>query len=222
MTNWTWHVISAIWGVWLLYWAAMAFRVKRTIERHNGILYRLLFGACLSALILLRPLSSRLDLNSHLWQTTTALGVLTICIVLAGFAFTVWARVTLGRDWSGDVVFKQDHELIETGPYSIVRHPIYTGLIVMALGTAINYGQVIGFVLLAILLRQRLAEVPPGGTADDQALPGRLRRVQAAGSRAPSRSCFSSKSRRNLLELMLGATRHRVPQTGCHQPGAAL
>ena len=177
-------MISAIWGVWLLYWAAMAFRVKRTVERPNGILYRLLFGACLSSLIFLKPLSSRLGLNSHLWDTTIAIGVLTICIVLAGFAFTVWARITLGRNWSGDVVFKEDHELIETGPYSIVRHPIYTGLIVMALAQRSTTAKRSGSSSWPSLLRQRLAEVPPGGTADDQALPGRLRRVQAAGSRA--------------------------------------
>lgn len=46
------------------------------------------------------------------------------------------------------MTFKQDHELIESGPYALARHPIYTGLILMALGTAINYGRVIGFVLL--------------------------------------------------------------------------
>jgi protein-S-isoprenylcysteine O-methyltransferase Ste14 len=49
------------------------------------------------------------------------------------------------------VTFKQDHELIESGPYALARHPIYTGLIVMALGTAINYGRAIGFVLLVAL-----------------------------------------------------------------------
>ena len=85
--------------------------------------------------------------QSRLWQTTLALGVVTVCMVLAAAAFTVWARITLGRNWSGEVTFKQDHELIESGPYALARHPIYTGLIVMALGTAINYGRVIGFVL---------------------------------------------------------------------------
>ena len=71
--------------------------------------------------------------------------------MLAGAAFTVWARVTLGRNWSAEVTFKQDHELIESGPYALVRHPIYTGLIAMALGTAINYGRAIGFALLLAL-----------------------------------------------------------------------
>ena len=87
--------------------------------------------------------------QSQLWQTTLALGVVTDCIVVAGAAFTVWARITLGRNWSAEVTFKQDHELIESGPYALARHPIYTGMIVMALGKAINYGRAVGFVLLS-------------------------------------------------------------------------
>lgn len=85
--------------------------------------------------------------QTQLWHTTLALGVLTDCIVAAGAAFTVWARIALGRNWSAEVTFKQDHELIESGPYALVRHPIYTGLVAMALGTAINYGRAIGFAL---------------------------------------------------------------------------
>jgi protein-S-isoprenylcysteine O-methyltransferase Ste14 len=89
--------------------------------------------------------------HSQLWQTTLALGIATDLIVLAGGAFTVWARVVLGRNWSAEVTFKEDHELIESGPYALARHPIYTGLIAMALGTAIAYGRAFGFVLLAAL-----------------------------------------------------------------------
>jgi protein-S-isoprenylcysteine O-methyltransferase Ste14 len=73
------------------------------------------------------------------------------CVVLAGAAFTVWARITLGRNWSAEVTFKQDHQLIESGPYALARHPIYTGLIVMALGTAIDYGRAFGFAVLIAL-----------------------------------------------------------------------
>ena len=90
-------------------------------------------------------------MRSQLWETPVALGIVTDCIFIAGVAFTVWARITLGRNWSPEVAFKQDQELIESGPYAIVRHPIYTGLLVMALGTVMNYGQASGFVLFALL-----------------------------------------------------------------------
>jgi protein-S-isoprenylcysteine O-methyltransferase Ste14 len=146
MSNWTWQVIGYTWVIWLVYWVVMAFSTKRTIERGGFVGYRLValivFVGCVVAGRLLH-----LSSQSRLWQTTLALGVLTDCIVLAGAAFTVWARITLGRNWSAEVTFKQDHELIESGPYALARHPIYTGLIAMALGTAINYGRAIGFAL---------------------------------------------------------------------------
>jgi protein-S-isoprenylcysteine O-methyltransferase Ste14 len=62
-----------------------------------------------------------------------------ICVL--GLLVTLWARWTLGGNWSSAVTFKQGHELIRTGPYRLVRHPIYTGLLVMALGTALDFGQ---------------------------------------------------------------------------------
>jgi protein-S-isoprenylcysteine O-methyltransferase Ste14 len=58
-------------------------------------------------------------------------------VAVAGFLFTVWAREHLGRNWSGIVTVKQDHELVVTGPYALVRHPIYTGLLLAFAGTAL-------------------------------------------------------------------------------------
>jgi protein-S-isoprenylcysteine O-methyltransferase Ste14 len=128
----------------------MAFAIKRTIERRGLLGYRVVGAAVFVACVAAGRLLS-LSPQSQSWRTTFALGVATDLIVLAGGAFTVWARVTLGRNWSAEVTFKQDHELIESGPYALVRHPIYTGLIVMALGTAINYGRAVGFALLISL-----------------------------------------------------------------------
>lgn len=55
-----------------------------------------------------------------------------------GLFVTLWARTTLAGNWSSDVTFKQGHELIRRGPYRFVRHPIYTGLLMMCLGAAIE------------------------------------------------------------------------------------
>jgi protein-S-isoprenylcysteine O-methyltransferase Ste14 len=57
-------------------------------------------------------------------------------VTASGLLFTVWARVHLGRNWSGVVTIKEGHELIDTGPYALVRHPIYTGLLVAIFGSA--------------------------------------------------------------------------------------
>src|SRR5664280_467542 len=147
MNDWTSLFIEGCWIAWVDYWVVTAFATKRTVERGGFIGYRLVAGIVIVGLVAAGRLL-HVSSQSQLWQTTLALGVLTDCIVAAGAAFTVWARITLGRNWSAEVTFKQDHELIESGPYGLVRHPIYTGLIAMALGAAINYGHVLGFALL--------------------------------------------------------------------------
>jgi protein-S-isoprenylcysteine O-methyltransferase Ste14 len=150
MNDSTLLVIGCCWIAWVVYWVIMAFATKRTVERGGFFGYRLVAGILIAGLVAAGRL---LHVSSHsqLWQTRLALGVVTDCIVVAGAAFSVWARITLGRNWSAEVTFKQDHELIESGPYALARHPIYTGLIVMALGTAINYGRAIGFGVVVAL-----------------------------------------------------------------------
>jgi protein-S-isoprenylcysteine O-methyltransferase Ste14 len=80
--------------------------------------------------------------------------------MVAGLLFAIWAREHLGRNWSRSVTIKQAHELITTGPYGVVRHPIYTGILAGFLGTAIALSQVRGlvafvfiFVILCVKLR---------------------------------------------------------------------
>jgi len=72
-------------------------------------------------------------------------------VCVSGLFFTIWARRTLAGNWSSDVTFKQGHELIKTGPYRFVRHPIYTGLLIMGLGTAIEIGRLRCFVGLVVV-----------------------------------------------------------------------
>jgi protein-S-isoprenylcysteine O-methyltransferase Ste14 len=71
----------------------------------------------------------------------TVFGALGLALTLAGIAFAIWARLVLGGNWSGLVMgVREGHELVRTGPYAIVRHPIYTGLIVAMVGTALTVG----------------------------------------------------------------------------------
>jgi protein-S-isoprenylcysteine O-methyltransferase Ste14 len=86
-----------------------------------------------------------------------------LIMLAAGIAFAVWARHDLGRNWSGTVTVKQNHELIRSGPYRLVRHPIYTGLLLAILGTAIAFGEwrgLLAFGLLtgSLLLKLRIEE----------------------------------------------------------------
>lgn len=150
MTDATWLFIDCCWIAWAVYWVVMAFATKRTVERGGFIGYRVVTAVLAVGGIAIGRLL-HLSWQSQVWHTTLPLGIVSDCIVLAGVALTVWARITLGRNWSAEVTFKQDHELIESGPYALARHPIYTGLISMALGTAIAHGRAFGFVLLIAL-----------------------------------------------------------------------
>jgi protein-S-isoprenylcysteine O-methyltransferase Ste14 len=169
----TWIFILCCWGAWLTYWVVMAFSTKRTVEHGGFIGFRLVMVVVAAALIVVAKLAG-VSPQSVFWRTPLALGVVSDCIVVVGVAILVWARVTLGRNWSAEVTFKEDHELIESGPYALVRHPIYSGLIVMAVswlcpdrGTR----------------RQLLVEGPGRGADHQPPLPRRLRRVPQARPR---------------------------------------
>ncbi len=72
-------------------------------------------------------------------------------VTIAGLLFAIWARDHLGRNWSSSVTIKQGHELITTGPYAVVRHPIYTGILTGFLGMAIAISQVRGFLVFVLI-----------------------------------------------------------------------
>jgi protein-S-isoprenylcysteine O-methyltransferase Ste14 len=142
--------IAGCWAAWILYWLAMAFGAKRTVERGGFFGYRIVVAIVLGALILAGHLL-HVSAQSQAWRIPLGLGVACDVVFVAGAAFTIWARVTLGRNWSAEVTFKEDHELIESGPYALARHPIYTGLTAMALATALDAGRAIGFAFLVAL-----------------------------------------------------------------------
>jgi protein-S-isoprenylcysteine O-methyltransferase Ste14 len=102
-------------------------------------------------------------LNHRVIPRLDALAWIGAMLCIAGLAFCIWARFTLGRNWSGVVTFKGGHELITRGPYRIVRHPIYTGLIFMFVGTVIVLGHVaaiiaVPFVFLSFWIKLRSEE----------------------------------------------------------------
>ena len=84
-------------------------------------------------------------------------------LTIIGLAFAIWARYHIGRNWSGVITVKEDHALIRTGPYAIVRHPIYSGLLLAIIGSALARGNIaamlaIAFMLYAVLRRVSIEE----------------------------------------------------------------
>ena len=125
-------VINALWLAWMTLWFILAFRAKKTVYRQpwsQRILY-LLLG--ISAYFIMRW-GHGLNLWSLPRSPATEAAGIVVCA--AGMAWTVWARFTLGRNWSGLITLKENHELITSGPYRMTRHPIYTGMIIAVAGT---------------------------------------------------------------------------------------
>jgi protein-S-isoprenylcysteine O-methyltransferase Ste14 len=75
-----------------------------------------------------------------------------LLLTAVGIGIAIWARLSLGSNWSGMVTLKQDHELVSSGPYRYIRHPIYTGILLAMFGTALIGGHVRGFLATALTL----------------------------------------------------------------------
>jgi len=90
-------------------------------------------------------------LRVRLYESSPMSAALGIAITAAGLAFSVWARAYLGTNWSSTVTVKVGHQLVRTGPYRWVRHPIYSGLILAMVGTAVERRQVRGIIAVALL-----------------------------------------------------------------------
>ena len=98
-----------------------------------------------------------------IWQVSPPVGWALVGLIVAGLAFTWWARIHLGRLWSSGVTRKADHRVVESGPYRLVRHPIYSGIILATLATAALRGTAVswlGFVVLTTgwVVKARLEE----------------------------------------------------------------
>jgi protein-S-isoprenylcysteine O-methyltransferase Ste14 len=144
--------VLVCWAVVTAFWVVSAFWVKRTKERQPlpGRLFYL--GLTVLVVMLLKGAVQRLHLDRPVLPHTLSTGILADLLVLLGLGIAIWARVTLGGNWSSTVVLKEGHELIQRGPYRLIRHPIYSGLLLMVLGTAILSGRIGGFVALLLCL----------------------------------------------------------------------
>jgi len=141
MTELSNRMILACWITFIIYWLISAQRVKAVAEKQSllsALAHRLPVGLgwWLLAYPLLPP-----PMNFVVIPRTDWGRLIGVVICASGLGVTIWARRTLAGNWSSDVTFKQGHELVRTGPYRYVRHPIYTGLLIMSLGSAIEIGR---------------------------------------------------------------------------------
>jgi protein-S-isoprenylcysteine O-methyltransferase Ste14 len=137
------HAIYALWCAWLGSWTIAMLWSNRS-EKRASIGAELVFRVVLyGGAILLFAFPQRLQhcyAQTQLWHFGDALNWILVPLAAAGLLFTWWARIHLGRLWSDWVVRKAGHQVVDTGPYRLVRHPIYLGLSVAAFATAIEKG----------------------------------------------------------------------------------
>ena len=149
-----------MWLSWTAYWWVSSRNVKRTAW-HESLPSRLSHIAplALAALLFSLPNSLAPFLSARFLPSATWPFKVAVVLTAAGLLFAVWARQYLGSNWSGTVSVKEDHQLITNGPYALVRHPIYTGLLLALVGSAMAIGEwraVLGLALASLALWRKL------------------------------------------------------------------
>ena len=145
-------ILPICWGIFFVVWIVAAIFSKRTVYHESGARrLRYLAPVVFGWNLLFRGARLPPPLNLRLIPQTDAILIVAAILGIAGLGLCLWARSVLGRNWSGTVTLKENHELIVRGPYRLVRHPIYTGLMAMIIATAMQQAHVAGM-LGAILV----------------------------------------------------------------------
>ncbi len=155
-------IIILSWAAFILVWAVSAFNVKRDIRGGYSSIWKQYWLIRIIAAILLIFVALQIITGTAHYTTSNPIFIaqrifippifldwVAAALNLFGIAFAIWARYYLGRNWSPRPAVKEDHELVTSGPYRFVRHPIYTGIICAAFGTALT-GTIFGLIVFII------------------------------------------------------------------------
>jgi protein-S-isoprenylcysteine O-methyltransferase Ste14 len=135
------EIEKTMWFCTGVYWLFAAFNVKKSLKKQSDfqrivymclwiVAFLLLFTSDISLPVLYKPVL--------LQQQYFKIAGLVLC--LSGLLFSIRARIVLGKNWSGRIAIKQEHKLIQNGPYALSRNPIYTGFLMAFTGCALTEG----------------------------------------------------------------------------------
>jgi protein-S-isoprenylcysteine O-methyltransferase Ste14 len=148
------QIIGTLWAIFGLYWLVSAFGRKRAAKRESSAerLVHILF-MCGGFVLIYSPDPRFGALNQRFVTLSPQIAVVGVILTAVGVGFAIWARAHLGKYWSGNVTIREDHRLIRSGPYKYIRHPIYTGMLLALIGTALVVGEwraVVGVVVILL------------------------------------------------------------------------
>lgn len=167
-------LVVTCWGVFLTVWLVSSFSAKKNIGGARWMATGYRVGIAVMVILMVNVGTTRRWMEHFARWTRTAPGsvVATVGVLLcaAGVAFAIWARVHIGRNWGMPMSVKEQPDLVTTGPYAWVRHPIYAGGLCAAFGSMLAAGPVWGMLFLLSLLyflpsarveERRMAELFP-------------------------------------------------------------
>jgi protein-S-isoprenylcysteine O-methyltransferase Ste14 len=152
-----------IWIVWLVSWVVASFWSDREQARAETLETWIYRAPIIAGGALLVPWTGQLLGEKAIWEVSYPGLYVLMAAMVAGLCLTWWARIYLGRLWSSVITHKRNHKIIDTGPYAFVRHPIYCGLIIALLATALAEGKLVALlgsalVILGVWLKARTEE----------------------------------------------------------------
>ena len=147
-------LMNIAWGILIMYWFISGITAKRSVLKENLLKQFIYYWLPLIFAIYLLGPDERFGnslIKGNFVTNTNLAGLIGLSFCYLGLVIACWSRYLLGKNWSVSVQKKEDHELIKKGAYKLIRHPIYSGLILMFLGNAIILGRWRGLVAVLIV-----------------------------------------------------------------------